>query len=151
MVKSVNNKAFGNMIYDDHWGKNEVVTVFGEELELEIVAVSFDGEGILPIQEKKYLEFKEGIEEFFVRAIDALDDYCDENAEDIIDALFEEHGDSYEPPEDPLELMEFTAILFSQNGDIAILAECEWDTEDGIAIVFDTEGNIIIDDQALII
>jgi hypothetical protein len=151
-VKTIKDAVFGEMTYDDDWQKTEVFKVFDDDLELNVIASASEDELIEPKQRANYRYFKENIDALFDLALDALEDYCDENAEEIIEALQQgESGNSIEIPDNPLELITLTEVFFDRYGNFAIMGEAAWDDDNGIAVMFNEDGTVDVGFQDIIL
>ncbi len=101
-------------------------SIWGRELELEIIYDCYDGEKVLPIQKEAYNAFvMDGNE--MNNSKEAVKKYClEENKEEIgtdrIDNIFK-----YVMPE---------SIFIKRDGRVALLCKYRYDMEHGIAVVF---------------
>ena len=130
--KVVNNSVFGLMEYDFQWEKTEKISIFKKEYDITISAEAYSEENISKEQEESYLKFKEN-EKFYIETIEnKLKEYINENLEDL--ATYWVGARKIINTSDLTKVVEPKSILFQQDGSIIFLAECEWDTENGIAV-----------------
>ena len=123
----INDLIFGKMTYDYQWEKDDDVILWGKSFRVQIIVQSEDDDNpdILDIQKKAYCFFKENIAQLEDMGCETLLDYIN-NVLEISDCGKNNFLENNTP----------TAIFFAVTGEWGILWESEYDSENGIALVY---------------
>ena len=126
----MNDKVFGELMYDGGWTKYETIKLWGKELKVRIVVSAYENENPNEAQREAYKNFEKNQEEISRISLSKLYDYIKNIEEDIkayvgIDAL----------PKDIYKLLSISNILFMENGEFAFMCKAKWDSH-GVAILF---------------
>lgn len=117
------DSVFGKMCYEHRWTKEENIYVFGKTQTIKICAKSFNEKPITDSQRASYLKIKKN-----------LDDILNECAEKIYDYLNKFYNAKLENRSKINEHIQFTHIIFMQDGDTVLLFDTDYDIENGIGI-----------------
>ena len=130
----INDLIFGEMTYDYQWEKEDDVILWGKSFHVQIIVQSDDDDNpsILDIQKKAYCFFKENIVRLEKTGCDALLDYIN-NILGFSDCDANNFLDNNTP----------TAIFFSITGEWGILFESDYDSGNGIALMYSGEQWIV--------
>ncbi|TYQ13199.1 UNVERIFIED_CONTAM: hypothetical protein Cloal_4257 [Acetivibrio alkalicellulosi] len=147
----LNDEVFGKMQYDSSWVRKEKYTILGKELDIRIVAKAYEGQGILDIQRKAFIEFKENFDQFEEDIPAKLLKYYLENYENISEMCnIPEKIDKDHITQDLIvKLVKVKTIYFGRKGEYGYLCDCIWEQEHGIAIIL--SSGITIDEQDTLI
>lgn len=137
----INDLIFGEMTYDYQWEKEDDVILWGKSFHVQIIVQSEDDNtpDILDIQRDAYCFFKKNITQLENMGCATLLDYVNNVLE--ISECGENNFLEYNIP---------TAIFFSVTGEWGILFESEYDSEDGIALMF-SDGQWVAGPQEILI
>lgn len=115
--------VFGQMRYDYRWGKKESIYFFGKKQTVKICAKAFNEKPVTDSQRASYLKMKKN-----------LDAILNECADKIYDYLNKFYNAKLEDKSKVDERVQFTHIIFMQNGDTVLLFDTDYDIENGIGI-----------------
>lgn len=133
MEKSCFDHVFGKMVYDYSWEKEDVISLFGKQWPIYVVARAFPNRPILDAQRESYIRFIEEFKETLPHElIMLLLDYV-RKQEEKLDKITEDDLATVVTPE---------SLLFKQDGVSLLLFDCTWDEEHGIAVQFYPEIKI---------
>lgn len=109
----VKDNVFGEMEYDYGWRKNEIITIFNEDFEIEVVASAFSEKPISDIQREKYKRFQ--------------DDYTEiaQKIENVIEEYKKQYG---------LDTITLKTLIIQQSGEVGILCDSSIAIEEGLLI-----------------
>ena len=126
----INDSIFGEMTYDYQWEKEDDVILWEKTFHVQIIVQSEDDNApdISDIQRDAYCFFKKNIAQLENMGCETLLDYIN-NVLEISDCRENNFLENNTP----------TAIFFSVTGEWGILFESEYDSEDGIALMYSDE------------
>ncbi|HEY9061743.1 MAG TPA: hypothetical protein VIO64_14715 [Pseudobacteroides sp.] len=151
-MSEIIDEAFGKMEYDSSWVRIEKYTILGRQLDVRIVAQAYEGQEILEIQRKAFLEFQNRFSQLEQDIPDKLLEYYLNNYESISEMIeIPEKIDKDHINRDLIiKLIKVRTIYFTRKGQYGYLCDCAWEQEHGIAIIF-TNNEISIDEQDVLI
>lgn len=137
----IQDSVFGAMSYDYQWEKFEDLSLWGKPYHIQIIAQSSsdDETEISEIQRAAYLQFKERFASLADSGLQELLAYCRSTLE-IADCDVETFWKNNQP----------SSVFFAVTGEWGILFESEFDSEDGIALMF-SEGQWVVGPQEILI
>ncbi len=137
----INDPVFGVMSYDYQWEKFEDLSLWGKPYHIQIIAQSSsdDETEISEIQRTAYLQFKERFASLAESGLQKLLAYCRDTLE-IADCNVETFWKNSQP----------SSVFFAVTGEWGILFESEFDSEDGIALMFSSEQWVVGPQEILI-
>lgn len=112
------------------WRKPISLNFKANSINIDCVFNAFKGEEITEDQKQSFKIFNEKKAQYEVVATELINEYIEENS--ISNS--EVH---------PVELM------FNRDGEFALLCDCSWDTEHGIAVVLYPQPNVVMQDEFL--
>lgn len=119
----ITDPVFGRMCYEHRWIKKEDICIFGKNQTIKICAKAFNEKPITDSQRTSYLKMKKNLGNILNECVDKIYDYLNKfyNAklEDV--SKVNEH-------------VQFTHIIFMQDGDTVLLFDTDYDIENGIGI-----------------
>ncbi|SUO97885.1 hypothetical protein [Suttonella ornithocola] len=125
-MKTLQDTILGDLKFDYGWRKS--IEICGQHLEA--IFDAFDEEQPTDAQRKSYQSFIGEQEEYLKKASQTLKEYQKSHTD--------AEGNIY-----------YTAIYFARNGDYGILANCDWDPENGIAILLFPEIQVTEQDRLI--
>lgn len=117
-----------DLIFDYGWRKPFSIYFNKNNVEIELVFDSYEGEKINDKQLSSYKKFLDNKTEYENKTQELITKY-------IIDNAIEKHG------------VIIKTLQFNYDGSFGFLADCEWDIENGIAIILAPEESVVIQDQ----
>lgn len=119
-----------NLTFQYGWIKPLSISLAGKVFNSKVVFQASRQEEITEKQQKSFKEFYENYDDFIEEINTLLTLYIKDN--------------SIENPE-----VNLTALLFKRNGDFAALFDCNWDSENGIAVILKPNKKVGIQDLFL--
>lgn len=123
-MKSIEDRVFGIMIYKHAWKKEGMMSLWGEQYPIWIVAQAYGGEEIVESQRDQYQKYPSILRE------------TQEQIKDKIKAYIQEfYGQNTDVKSDVTP----TSVVFCRNGNWGVLFETKYDVENGLAVFFDNQ------------
>ncbi|MEG2893057.1 MAG: hypothetical protein RR840_06790 [Clostridium sp.] len=129
------DQVFGEVIYDHGWTKDEKVNLWDEEVTLTTIAFAYKGQDIVENQQKAYMEFLNKKQEYISRLEILVREYYDSLTKDI-DLT-------------PKGTIIPREILFDRDGSIAVMCDCKFDKDNGIAVKLYPSEEVVSQDEYL--
>ena len=151
-MKQVNDSVFGIMEYNYAWEKTDVISAFGRDFEVKVVAEANDNQDIIDVQRKAYSTYLNNFTRYMISIPDVLLDYYKTNYNSISSNVNipERININNINKELIVKLIKIRSVYFSRKGTYGWLCECAWEPEHGIAIVLSTESPLITEQDYLI-
>ncbi|WP_261806251.1 DUF6985 domain-containing protein [Lapidilactobacillus luobeiensis] len=132
MALECQDPVFGKMTYRHRWRKEATIVFLGKKKTIEIGAKAYSKKPITDKQRASYTKFQSESAELLEAAGDSLKDYVNENIADLVNNW--PSARRVKTMSDLRNLVEPTTLLFTQDGTLLFLLECDWDPENGIAV-----------------
>ena len=142
MGEKIKDPVFGEMEYDCGWTKKQEVHFLDKFSVVEIVVSAYTGESIVEEQHKSYKYFMENEEKINSELPKIIQDYIDENIEDI--RLDYPEIDNIKKLSD---IVRPSTLLFDTDGNFVFLCDVSWDEENGIGIEIFPDYKVDIQDM----
>ncbi len=143
MNNKINDPSFGPMEFDYGWCKEEEIAFFGQTGSVEVLAEADIGQPISDVQRKAYALFCDGTDALSDDALAALKEYYIEN----LPAIGGQVDDPTTLPEedsitraDLVKMVIPQTVYFRQDGIYAVLCNCIWEPQNGLAIIVSEDG-----------
>lgn len=120
-MKKINDEIFGFMNYRYAWKKEEMLSLWGEQYPVEIIAQAYNGEDILQIQREKYQKYQIFLRDYENQIKNKIKDYA---------------RDFYQVEIDIKNEVKPTGVVFCRDGQWGVLFETKHDLENGLAVIF---------------
>ncbi|MEE9367700.1 MAG: hypothetical protein V3V05_02435 [Pontiella sp.] len=143
MSESIIDPTFGSMEYNYGWCKEEEITFFDKTITVEILAEADIGQPISEGQQDQYVHFSNEVDALSATALKELKDYYAENLPSI--ELQTDHPAEI-PDEgsltdlDLINMVTPKTVFFQQDGIYAVLCNCLWEPQYGLAIIISDQG-----------
>lgn len=136
-MKTIKDKVFGDMEYDDSWVKREKVTILKREINLCIVAECYSDQEILELQREAYIQYNNHFEEYSNKVPEVLLNYYKENFDMISEEFDIPEQLSLENVTEDLivKLIGVTNLYIDREGQFGWLCDCAWEEEHGLCIL----------------
>ncbi|NEN76313.1 hypothetical protein F9B74_08255 [Pelistega sp. NLN82] len=128
----IKHPILGELTFDNGWVKNIKISFLGAMSEIECFFQAFDNEDISPEQIKAYQEYIANSTQLLINGENKLNQYIKEN---------------HIPDEE--QNIAVKTLFFQRNGSFALLCDCDWDTENGIAIELNPQAQVMLQDLFL--
>lgn len=129
-MKEIKDKVFGELKFRYGWKKEEKLNLWGKEYSVQCTIYIGEDEEISEKARESYKSYKE-----VEKKIDKiLEEHISEIDRDILDAK---------------EKMRPMTIAFYNNGDSGVIFECDWDLDNGVALLLTPEIKIVNNDDLL--
>lgn len=119
-----------DFIFNYGWRKAISVPFMGQNRQIEVILDAYKGEEITSEQTKAYEQYVANQAQYAQKAERLLERYIDENN-------IEETG------------VLLKSLYIQREGSFALFCECDWDVENGIAIVLSPKEYVTIQDNFL--
>lgn len=119
----ITDSVFGQMHYEHRWVKEENIYIFGKNQTVKICAKAFNEKPITDSQRASYLKMKKNLGNVLNECVGKIYDYLNK----FYNAKLEDISKVN-------EYVQFTHIIFMQNGDTVLLFDTDYDIENGIGI-----------------
>lgn len=123
-MKSIEDKVFGTMIYKHAWKKEEMMSLWGGQYPIQVVAQAYSGEEIVEIQREQYQKYPGVLLEFQEQIKNKIKSYIQEF-----------YGQNTNVKSD----MTPTSVVFCRDGNWGVLFETKYDMENGLAVFFNNQ------------
>ena len=151
----INDKVFGEMVYDRSWERVEERVIYGRKDNVRIVARAYDKPKLQEITEEQrqaYLDYQKREADYIKRIPAILLKFYLDNFDTISEYInIPEKINKVNINEEKIvKLIHVMAIFFDRKGRCGWLCNCAWEPDDGIAIIFSGD-DIRIGDQSELI
>lgn len=119
-----------NFKFDYGWRKELNINFKQKETTIEVILDAYEGEKITSEQEHSFQQYLSHQDKYHQRAIQLVNNYIRENH-------IEDTG------------INIKSLYIHRNGEFAFLADCDWDIENGIAIVLSPSEKVTTQDNFL--
>jgi hypothetical protein len=143
--KTTNDPVFGILEYRINHTKIEEVHFWGTPYKIRISVQSYSYNDISKIQRDKYAFLKRNLEKIADDLIKMFSDYYSSNLHEIKSVI--KNCPSTLDLETLRKYIKPKAMYYKKNGEYAILFDCVWEPEHGIALIFNQENEFSIGSQ----
>lgn len=119
-----------NLSFEYGWRKPIAFKLNKQDFVIDCVFSAFQGESITDEQKNSYKIFTNNHSNFELQAVELLKDYI--ITSNIINPVVQP-----------------TALQFNRDGEFALLCNCSWDEEHGIAVTLHPQQKVIMQDEFL--
>lgn len=119
-----------DLIFDYGWRKSINITFQGQKQNIELVFSAYKGQEILDIQKSVYAKFNANQFEYDQKVSSLIAEYV---------AKYAISNSKISP----------RTLLVNRDGTLALLCDCSWDKENGIAIVLEPQAYITEQDDLI--
>lgn len=119
-----------NLVFDCGWRKPTMINFQNQEIDIELVFDAYDDEELNDEQKNAYKEFCQHQKDYESKVYQLLLGFIVDN--------------KIENPK-----VEAKTLYFNRNGEFALLCDCSWDLEHGIAIILSPIQTVTTQDNFL--
>ena len=119
-----------NLSFKYGWRKPIKFKLNGQDFVIDCVFSAFQGEQVTNKQERSYKLFDNNHSDFELKVLELLNDYTKTN--NISNSVVQP-----------------TALQFNRDGEFALLCNCSWDEEHGIAVILHPQQKVTMQDDFL--
>ncbi len=127
------DSVFGEMTYDYGWTKKDSISFLEKDYLICCVASAYKQQDILEVQREAYLDYIKNKSTYEIE----------------IDKLINKHFASFIDETHIKNSITPKEIVFDREGKFAVLCDCSWDEEKGIAIVLSPYMKVVSQNEFL--